>query len=143
MIWRLYKPSDETAVRAIFAKQQLAARLPLPNIDPAVMTCIVGEEDGVVKLALIQRLTIETHLVIDPQEPNGPQKVTDGQKVASGATLAEAERMGKMGFGAPDDVIAFVPCNNQEMHKLMQVMGFVDEVPEFQAMYRPLGQVRK
>lgn len=143
MIYRLYRPEDETTVRAIFAKQGLSARLPLPNLDPAVMTCIVGEENGEVKLALIQRLTVETHLVIDPEEPDAPRKITDGQKVASGATLAVAEQMGKMGFGAPDDVIAFVPCNNQEMHKLMQVMGFVDEVPEFQAMYRRLGRVRK
>ena len=143
MIWRLYKESDEAAVRAIFAKQGLPVRLPLPNLDPAVMTALVGEEDGEVKLALIQRLSVETHLIISPDEPNAAQKVMDGQKVGSGATLAVAEQMGKMGFAAPDDVIAFVPCNNQKMHDLMQVMGFVDEVEEFRPMYRRLGKVRK
>ena len=143
MIYRLYKASDESAVRAIFAKQNLAVRLPLPNIDPAICTGIVGEEDGEVKLALFQRLSVETHLIISPDEPDAPQKVTDAQKVASGATLAVAEQMGKMGFGAPDDVIAFVPRNNQKMHKLMQDMGFVDEVEELQPMYRRIGQVRK
>lgn len=143
MNYRLYRPEDETRVREIFSKQGLAARLPLPGCDPAVATAIVGEEDGEVKLALIQRLTVETHLVISPDEPNAPQKVSDGQKVASGATLAVAEQMSKMGFGAPDDVIAFVPIENSKMHKLMLDMGFVDEVPEFQPMYRRLGKVRK
>jgi len=143
VIWRLYKPSDESAVRAIFEKQGLPVRLPLPNLDPAVMTGVVGEENGEVKLALFQRLSVETHLVISPDEPNAAQKVMDGQKVGSGATLAVAEQMSKMGFAAPDDVIAFVPCNNHRMHDLMQAMGFVDEVKEFQPMYRRLGVVRK
>lgn len=143
MNFRLYRPEDEPYVRAIFEKQGLAARLPLPNLDPAVATAIVGEENGEIKLALIQRLTVETHLVVDPLEPDAPQKVSDAQKVASGATLAVAEQMGKMGFGAPDDVIAFVPVANSKMHKLMLDMGFVDEVPEFQPMYRRLGKVRK
>ena len=143
MLYRLYRDSDEPAVRAIFAKQGLAVRLPLPNVDPAVVTAVVGEENGEIKMALIQRATVETHLVISPDEPNAAQKVMDGQKVASGATLAIAGEMSRMKFAAPDDVIAFVPRDNPRMHDLMEAMGFVDEVPEFQPMYRQLGKVRK
>jgi hypothetical protein len=139
MHYRLYQPSDENVVRAIFAKQNLAVRLPLPGIDPAVCTAVVGEEDGQVRMALIQRLTVEGHLIIDPEEPNGAKKFRDCQRIAAGATLAIAGEMKRMGFGAPDDVIAFIPENNPRMHELMKTVGFVDEVKGFIPMYRRLG----
>ena len=143
MEWRLGRLEDELALRAIFAKQDLAVRLPLPGIDPAVVSSVVGEDNGQVKVGIIQRSTVETHLIIDPFEPNAPQIVTDGQKVAVGVTLAVAEQMRRMGFGAPDDIIAFVPRSNPQMHRLMLNMGFVNEVDAFQAMYRKMGQLRK
>jgi hypothetical protein len=139
MHYRLYQPSDENVIRAVFAKQNLPVRLPLPGIDPAVATAIVGEEDGQVKMALIQRLTVEGHLIMDPNEPNGAQKFRNIQKIAAGATLAIGGEMKRMGFGSLDDVIAFVPKNNPKMHELMQLVGFVDEGPDFIPMYRRLG----
>lgn len=135
----LTKPEDIAAVRETFAAQGLDVHLPLPGIDPAVLIAVVGDgEKG--KIAVIGRLTIEAHLVIHPDEPNGASKVRKLTNAAEGALIVTAERMRQMGFAAVEDIEAFVPSFMSRMRSLIQYLGFAQEPEGYTRYWKRVGE---
>jgi hypothetical protein len=138
---RLYQPEDETAVREIFRRQEIDADLPLPWIDPAVMVAAVAEDDdGTITDAIIGRITIEAHLVSDPEKPGAVTRVRKLANYTEGAALAIAQAMREKKCAIVTDIIAFVPKGYKRMEEFMSILGYVEEPPSYQPWWKRLGE---
>lgn len=156
MNFRLYEHYDRDAVVKIFKSQGLDVHLPLPlesdgaRGDPATAITLVGEEDGVVKMALILRATLECHFVVGPEEDVSAAKLRRISHLAEGAAMQMGVELKKLKFPVFTDVIAFVPRTMQNMVKcLKDHLGFIDEAnepdarggaAEFQLLWKVLGK---
>jgi hypothetical protein len=138
--FRLYRPEDKDAVVAIFAKQGLKVRLPLPDEDAAVAVGIVGLRNGVVKMALFSRATVEEHLVIDPDEPGQSYAIKRAAQITEGAIMQLSVELAKLKFPIFVDGTAYVPKSLPNMIEyLREHLGFVDEGEEFVRLYKKVG----
>lgn len=155
MLFRLYEPKDRETVIRIFESQGLKVRLPIPLDekgigDPAAAVALVGEENGVVKMALILRATLEGHYVVAPDEELSAAKLRRISAIAEGVAMGLGVELKKLKYPIFTDVIAFVPRAMQNMVKcLKDHLGFVDEAcepserggsAEFHLLWKVLGK---
>lgn len=138
--FRFYRPEDKEAVTEIFKRQNLKVRLPLPGDDLAVAVGIVGLREGVVKMALFSRLTVEEHLVVAPEEPNQSYAIRRASQITEGALMQLSVELAKLKFPIIVDGTAYVPKYMPDMIEyLRNHLGFVDEGDEFVRLYKKVG----
>ncbi len=139
--YRLYEAYDEPALRELFSRQEFPAPvdLPIPKRDPAVAFGMVLEEDGRLIAAIIPRVSLELHLVIDPDEPAAAKKMLELAKRTEGGVMLLSQEAKKLQLPQFTDAIAFVPRDNPRMLSLMDALGFTRDTDKFQSFWKPVG----
>lgn len=152
MIFRMYRPEDHDAVVEIFQKQNIQppVNLPMPEEDSATLFVIVGEQDGVVRRALLLRGTLEAHYVTAPDDTSADDlrrmmHIAEGAVLQINNQLENVNRLWrKAGVKARlplfRDVFARVPWAMPKMIEFMKrKLRFIEELPDFVSLWKAIG----